>query len=245
MGKAPEKPNELFQPVTADYARIFADDLVSIVLYGSAASSDYQPGRSDINLMIVLTEQGIDHLEQALPLVEKWRKKQVAVPLFLTPHYVRSSVDVFPLEYLDLQHRHVLVHGRDILSDLSFDPEHIRLQCEREIKGKLLLLREAFLRAGGKKRELVEVISSSLQSFMAIFKGLLFLKNQDLPDSNREIISAACTSCHLKGDLFLHLLDVRQGRSRPDEAQTRKLFLDYLKEVKSLSTHVDQEETAA
>lgn len=244
MAKAPDKPNELFQPITADYRKIFADDLVSIILYGSAASSDYQPGSSDINLMIVLTDQGIDKLDQALPLVEKWRKKQVAVPLFLTPHYIKTSLDVFPLEYLNLQHRHVLVHGRDLLSDLAFEPDHVRLQCEREIKGKLLLLRESFLQSGGKKKELHAVIASSLQAFIAIFKGLLFLKNRELPESNREIITAACAASGLKADLFLQLLDVKQQKSRPDEAQTTQLFLDYLKEVKNMYTIVDREESS-
>ena len=50
------------------------DDLVSIILYGSATGPNFQPGKSDINFMIVLTEDGIEHLDQAFEVVSKWRK---------------------------------------------------------------------------------------------------------------------------------------------------------------------------
>ena len=172
MAKAPNDPKEIFQDFTDDCKALFGEDLISIILYGSATGKNYRPGKSDINFMIVLSEEGIDRLDSAFKHVEKWRKRKVAVPLFLTETYIRTSTDVFPIEYLNFQGNHVLVYGKDLLEELSFDHNWVRLQCEREIKGKLLLLREAYLETSGKARGLKGLIGQSIQAFAAVFEAL-------------------------------------------------------------------------
>ncbi len=236
----PKDPKEIFPQITTDYKEIFGDDLLGIILYGSAAGIDYLPGKSDINFMIVLSDKGIDRLEEAFNVVKKWQKKNVAVPLFLTEGYVKTSIDVFPIEYLNFQQNHLLVFGKDILEDLTFAREFLRLQCEREIKGKLLLLREAFLQSSGKTKALNAVINQSISAFIAIFEALLFLKNAKVPKTKRGIIRAAAEALDLEATIFESLLDVKEGKKRQGEKEIKNLFTDYLKEVRKLSRHVDQ-----
>lgn len=171
MSRISKDPREIFQEITEDYKGLFGEDLISIILYGSATGKDYRPGHSDINFMIILSERGIENLERAFKTVNRWKKRKVAVPLFLTPHYVETSTDVFPLEYMNFQHNHTLVYGEDILKDLSFEREMIRLQCEREIKGKLLLLRESFLGSLGRRRIMKEMIGQSSPSLFFSCRG--------------------------------------------------------------------------
>ncbi|MBW1998896.1 MAG: hypothetical protein JRJ29_13155, partial [Deltaproteobacteria bacterium] len=192
MGKAPKDPREIFQEITKDYKDLFGDELISMILYGSGAGSEYRPGKSDINFMIVLSEEGIGRLDRAFKTVSKWRRRNVSVPLFVTEHYVDTSLDTFPVEYLNFQHNYVLVYGKDILKDLSFRTEFLRLQCEREVKGKLLLLRESFLESTGRPRELKEVISQSLSAFIALFRALLFLKGEDMSGDRRQVLASTC-----------------------------------------------------
>lgn len=229
----------LFPEFVEDYRKIFGDDLVSVILFGSATGDDFRPGKSDINVMIALSEQGIDHLDRAIVAVEKWRKKKFAVPLFLTEAYVKTSLDVFPIEYLDLRENHLLIHGRDILDGLSFQPESVRLQCEREVKGKLLLLREAFLDSAGKEKVLRHVIRHSIQTFVAIFKALLFLKRDELPRERRHVVRAACEAFGLDAGLFEKLMDVKEERVPRHEVDLKGLFHDYLREVRNLSQKID------
>jgi hypothetical protein len=73
MAKSPQNPKEIFPDIIDDYRGLFGDDLISIILYGSATGSDYRPGKSDINFMVVLSENGIEQLEQAIKAVTKWR----------------------------------------------------------------------------------------------------------------------------------------------------------------------------
>ncbi|MBW1720422.1 MAG: nucleotidyltransferase domain-containing protein [Deltaproteobacteria bacterium] len=239
MPKIPKDPKEILEAFSADYQALFGENLVSIILYGSAAADGYRPGKSDINFMVVLTEEGINDLERALPLVEKWKKRNVAVPLFLTQNYIRTSTDVFPVEYLGFHRRHHLVYGKDLLSDLSFDPQWVRLQCEREIKGKLLLLREAYFQAGGKARGLRELIAQSIRAFTAIFEALLFLKNIEVPPKGRDTVKLACEAFGLDAALFDKLLDIREERLKPSGEEVQKLFKRYLHEVRKLAQAVD------
>jgi hypothetical protein len=240
MAKSPQDPKEIFPEIIDDYKGLLGDDLISIILYGSATGQDYRPGKSDINFMMVLSEEGIDRLDKVFKMIDKWRKRKVATPLFLTEIYAESSLDVFPIEYLSFQRNHILVYGEDILADLSFDSECLRLQCEREIKGKLLLLREAFLETAGKGNALKGLMSQSLQAFMAIFDALLYLKGKEIPRLKRDAVRLTCETFDLDSMLFEKVLDIKEEKVKLKDAEINAFFQAYLKEIRKLSRIVDK-----
>ncbi|MDO9516196.1 MAG: nucleotidyltransferase domain-containing protein [Syntrophales bacterium] len=235
-----EKPEEIFPDITGAYGDIYGDGLISVILYGSAAGGDYRPGKSDLNFLIVLSEEAIDHLDRALETVSRWRKKGVATPLFMTKSYIASSLDSYPLEFLNMQKGHLLVYGEDVLKDISFEPEHLRLQCEREIKGKLLLLRERFLETEGKARRVQELIAESITAFISIFGGLLYLKGTEIPSSRREIVEALARELPVDVDVFMRCLDVKEGNKKVASSEIQDVFMAYLVEVRRLWGFVDE-----
>ncbi len=99
MAKTPQTPESIFAAFTADYQKVFAADLESIILYGSAARGEYVAGRSDINFMIVLSDAGIEKLACAMPLVATWRKSRVGTPLFLSKEYITMSMTPSPSNF--------------------------------------------------------------------------------------------------------------------------------------------------
>jgi hypothetical protein len=115
----------------------------------------------------------------------------------------------------------------------------VRLQCEREIKGKLLLLREAYLDASGKKSALQEVISQSIPAFIAIFEALLHLQGREKPTEKREIIRSTCELFDFDVVLFEKLVDIKEQKLKPNKATMNDLFKAYLSEVRKLSNLVD------
>jgi hypothetical protein len=240
MRKANADPREVGYQVIADCEHLFGDDLISILLYGSAASGEYRPGSSDINIMIVLTEEGIDRLDRAFEAVGKWRKSSAAIPLFITQGYLETSLDVFPIEYLNFRTNHVLVYGKDILEGLVIKPEFLRLQCERELKGKLLLLREAFVGTEGKGGRLRDVVSESLPAMAATFRALLYLNGREGRGDKRSILRETCEVFGMEHMVFQNLLDIREGRLKPGDRDLLALFKAYMGEVRRLSNLVDQ-----
>lgn len=76
MARIPNQPQDIFVPLTEDWLNAFGRDLVSLMLYGSAAGGSYVKGKSDINLLVVLTPEGMSRLEDAFAPVKKMEKAQ-------------------------------------------------------------------------------------------------------------------------------------------------------------------------
>ena len=240
MAKIPKKPEEIFSEITNDFRKAFGDDLLSIILYGSGATGDYVPGRSDLNFLVILSEKGIDDLGRAMETVARWRKRKVATPLFMTKSYILSSLDSYPLEFLNIIRNHVPVFGEDVLSELSIDPSLLRLQLEREIKGKTLLLRGSFLETEGRVKQIRDLIKVSLIAFISIFNALLYLKDLEIPRQKREVIRVVAKAFPIDPDVFLKCADIREGVDSFSSSNIQAIFRAYLGEVKKLSEIVDR-----
>jgi len=239
MAKRPDDPDDILAGVTSDCKAVFGDDLTAIILYGSAAGADYTPGKSDINLLIVLTDRGIGQLRKAIEPVSRWRKRNVATPLFMTKAYLDSSLDSYPVEFLNMRENHRTIFGEDVLAELTFDPKYLRLQIERELKGKLLLLRSGFLETEGMPKQIRSLIGVSLNAFVAAFKALLYLKGRDIPQSRRDVIETAAELLKMSPDVFLKCNDIKEETDRFTRGEVQAIFDDYLKAVSDLCHSVD------
>ena len=239
MARIPQKPEEIFQEIKADYQGIFGPDLLSIILYGSGARGEYIPKKSDINFLILLTENGIDNLSRAFKTVLKWHKSRVSTPLFLSQEYIRSSLDVFPIEFLNLLAHYTVVHGEDALKDLSVEKKFLRLQCERELKGKLLQLREQFMETGGSKAEIEKLIARSVSTFYSIFRALLFLQDQPVPPQSHALLSLISHDIGFDSTRFLDILKIKEGTKKLSAGEAVSFMEEYIAQIKKLSAFVD------
>jgi predicted nucleotidyltransferase len=230
---------EISKLLTEDYQKVFGDQVISVILYGSAVTDEYLDKKSDLNFLIALSEEGIDQLHLVYDLVEKWRKKNVSTPLFLTKSYVESSQDTFPIEFLNIKQSYKLIFGEDILAALSFEKHFVRIQCERELKGKLLLLRERYVETRGKPAALRILISNTLPDFIFIFKGILFLIDKTIPATKQETINILVKEFDLDRNLFLSLFGIREGKLKLSAKELEALFQMYLKEIRKLTVRID------
>jgi hypothetical protein len=172
--------------------------------------------------------------------VAKWRKKNVRTPLVMTKGYLESSLDTFPLEFYNIKSAYQVVCGQDVLKDLAIRKEDLRLQCERELKAKLLLLRESFLEAEDKSYLLRELVGQSLSAFVSIFKALLYLKGEEVPEKNEAVLSFTAQEFGLDVELFQGLWRIKRGEEKPGKDKLKEIVRDYTKEIRSLSGVVDQ-----
>jgi predicted nucleotidyltransferase len=239
MAGIPKKPEEIFEPFCADFKALYGDDLLSVILYGSCARGEYIPKKSDINFMLLLSENGITQLGGALKTVQKWRRRAVATPLFLTHAYIQTSIDTFPIELLNFQSAYRVLLGEDPLSSIVFNHRMLRLQCERELKGKLLHLREQFLETGGNTRCIKNLIARSLPTFFAIFQGVVFLHGKPLQSNRADLLNAMQQMIGLDEALFADLYAVRDDRKRLSGAEALALMQRYIDEVRRLAMAVD------
>jgi len=136
--KLPDKLGNRLKEFTEGLKEIYQQDLVSLILYGSAASGEYVSKHSNLNILVVLKNTQQNELIKAVKLVKKFGTIN---PLFLTEDYIASSTDVFPIEFLDMQENYSLLFGKDVLKSINIDISNLRFQCEQELKSKLINLK--------------------------------------------------------------------------------------------------------
>ena len=136
MSKIPKTPQEVFPEIVEDLKGIYGEALQSVILYGSGARGEYVAGKSDINFLVVLAEDAADDLEKILPMIPKWKKRAVATPLFMTKAFIGSSVDVYPVEFLNMKRHYQVVHGEDVLRDLVFERKRPAASVRAGVEGK-------------------------------------------------------------------------------------------------------------
>jgi hypothetical protein len=239
MAKIPDRPQDIFVELTQDYLRIFGKELVSLVLYGSAASGSYIRGKSDINLLVVLTDAGIEKLADAVDMINGWKKRHVAIPLTMTKSFINSSLDCYPIEFLNMKNSHILIFGENVLGDLIFNPADLRLQIERELRGKLVLLRQGYLDVEGKPRQLKQLIGRSFTAFISIFKALLYLKHNAAPHDRRDTIKELADIFAIDAEVFMQCADIKEGKNNLSGSEIVNIFGKYVREVEKICNIVD------
>ena len=240
MAKIPDQPQEVFVSLTQDYLKIFGSDLVSLIVYGSAAAGAYVKGKSDINLLIVLTNAGKNKLDAAFEKLNYWKKRKIATPLVMTKEFIETSLDSYPIEFLNMKNSHILVYGENVLADIAFKPEDLRLQIEREIKGKIILLTQGYLETEGSARQLRQLIRNSFTAFISIFNALLYLKQGKAPQGRRETIKEVCNLFSLDKGLFEICSDIKEGKDKLANKEIINIFKKYLREVEKMGSIVDK-----
>lgn len=239
MAKAPKTPQEIFPEILADLKEAYGEGLQAVILYGSGARGDYVAGKSDINFLVVLAEDAADDLEKILPVIPKWRKRAVATPVIMTKALIASSVDVYPVEFLNMKRHYEVAYGEDVLKGLDFERRTLRLQCERELKGKLLLLRTGFLETAGKAEELQRLLAASITAFLSVFNALLHLQGKEAPRGRREIVKAAAGLYGIEPEPFLQCIDLREGKKDIPLAGLKGTFRSYTAQIEKLIRAVD------
>ncbi|MBN2031538.1 nucleotidyltransferase domain-containing protein [bacterium] len=240
MNTMSQKLKEIVDRFTEEIKGLFDKELVSIILFGSAATKDYMPKKSDINFLVVLTEKGIAQIEAVQKYIDRWKKRSIGIPLFLTKVYIKNSLDSFPIEFLNMKSAYEVVFGEDVLKDLTINRKDLRLQCERELKGKLLLLRQEFVMTRGKSKALRQLIHSSIITFVSIFRALLYLKNQEIPETKYKILMETCREFELDGGLFSILISLRGTRVKLSQDQLGEKCRRYIAEIQKLSESIDR-----
>ena len=115
----PEAARKRIVPFCEQMLQLHGETIESMVVYGSATGLNFVPKRSDVNLLIVVSELGYETLRQSLRLVDRGIKKKIAAPLFLTRQNIERSLDVFPIEFLEMKENHVVIYGEDPLEGIE------------------------------------------------------------------------------------------------------------------------------
>jgi predicted nucleotidyltransferase len=214
-------------------------NLVSVILYGSAAAGDYVPDHSDVNLFCVLRETSFAAVEALRSTMEWWGKQKHRMPLLMSEDEMRRSADVFSIEFLDMRRHYRVLSGEDVLKTLEVPLRLHRAQVEYELREKTILLRQHLLVASGNDESKWELLLRSLPAFGTLFRHALIALGEASVGSKREAAGALAGKLGIDTGVFGELLDIRERKKDRKAANVDEMFARYMKLVDQVTAAVD------
>ena len=228
-----------FKPFLDDVLARYEEKIHSIYITGSALTEDFDPKTSDINSVIVLKQMELEFLTILAPLGKKYGKKRVAAPLIMTAGYIRESIDVFPIEFLNIKRLHHTIWGEDIFKELMINTTDLRHQCERELKVKLIGLRQGYIASAGDRGVINQNFKNSIAAFIPLFRSIIVLMGKDPPLNNAEVLAALEQATGINTDAFKAVLKAKRGKEKLSLDKLNTLFEDYYATTERLGKLVD------
>jgi predicted nucleotidyltransferase len=183
--EAPQLPAQV-QQVLDDFLRAakesFGYDLLSVVLYGSAAEGKLR-ATSDVNLVLVLAsfEQS-----KADPLRAPLRVAHAAIqlrPMFLLQEEISAAARSFASKFTDILRRRVILHGEDPFATISIPREIQILELKQQLLNQILRLRASYVSRSLREEQLNFVVASAIGPLRSSAAALLELQGRPAPSS--------------------------------------------------------------
>ncbi|HCJ67538.1 MAG TPA: hypothetical protein DHV62_09555 [Elusimicrobia bacterium] len=157
--------NEFSQALSSS----LGENLIALILYGSAVKGENVPKQSDVNVMVVLSELTLEKLSSLETIIHNGQRKAKINPVFWTEEELKNSADVFPVEFLDIKEKYRILYGKDIFSEITVNTKNLRHQLEFELRSKLLRMRNEWLNLRGRKTPLYDFLTRAGTSFLHLF----------------------------------------------------------------------------
>lgn len=244
----PDLNLEKIKPVARERIKPFLEEILSkhtekihsIHVTGTAVTDNFDPKTSDVNSIFVLKEMDLKFLELIAPMGRKYGKTKVAAPLIMTPEYIKSSLDVFPVEFLNFRLIHATVIGEDILENIEISRMDLRHQCERELKSKLIWLRQGYLSSLGNSKTLTESFVNSITGYIPLFRGIIVLLGKEPPVKHGDVLSELAEASGVNTYVFAKVLKEKREKIKLSIEELNTIFEDYYAATEKLGNLVDE-----
>jgi predicted nucleotidyltransferase len=230
---------ERFKPFQDEILKSHKDNIHSITIFGSALTDDFNPEKSDVNSVLVLNKMDLGFLEVLASLGKTYGKKGISAPLIMTPEYVMHSVDVFPIEFLNIKLLHETLFGEDLFQPLVIERKDLRLQCERELKVRLIGLRQGYISSMGDAKILSELFINTISGYIPLFRGVILLLRKEPPLKNEDVLQVLKDASGVNTQVFKTMLRQKRQKTKLTISHLNEIFKDYYAAVEKLGDITD------
>lgn len=161
---------------------------IGLAFYGLCVGGRFNPAVQPARNVLVVEKIELPSLRKLSQQGVKLARTGIAAPIVMTPKYITASLDTFPLELLEIQQQHVQIFGDEYFADLPLKDEHVRMQCERELKTALVGMRQGLLRTAGRDRALHDVVVDATEGLLRVLRGILWLRDQREPSPSDALV---------------------------------------------------------
>lgn len=177
-------------------------------------------------IMIFETEPD-NFLSSLHPLTRVLRKHKLEIPLVVGVTFIKASLDCYPLEFLDIQSDYTSLYAvDDVLKDIQFNKDDVRLQIERELKSKWLLTRLEALGRSYRPPQLLKLLQESFTALLPVFKGMCFLEGISIPKDTGQLLDKLEDILHTDVKILRY---IKSQTKAPSLELMNNLFNDYIR----------------
>ncbi len=219
---------------------VFQNDLVSLILFGFDRTRPYLPETDEIRLLLVFSHIGSDQLRRMVEPLAAARHELMLDPLVFSSEDLRRSLDVFPLQIIEIKRNYQVLHGADVLAGIKLQRCDTRLAVEREVKTVLSRLRHLYILRSRLRPAWLEAIQDTAGQVLRLVGFCLVLAGQ----RPAATVESQCEQAHqylgLDAGVLSRAYQLKLGKQRNEAAEMAELFEAYLDNIGLLAGWVDQ-----
>lgn len=215
------------------------DNLVSLVLYGSAATGTARDS-SDVNLLLILRDATAARLHPLGDAFRKWARQGNRPPLVFSLDGWQRAADVFPIEIEDIRQHGRVLRGTDAVADLPTTREDLRRQLEREARGAMIQLRAAYAAAAPDGKALAQLLTASFSTVRVLFRAALRLEDDLQEGDDRATVAAIAAHAGFPPEALDWTITNRKADRVPALQPNDPIAAGYLDAVAAFVDFVDR-----
>ena len=218
---------------------ILGDNLTSVIMFGSQVSVEPEDLKSNINLMVILEHLTADDLKNISKPVKQWIKAKNPISVVMGKAEWYSSFDVYALEYSDIKEKHRVLYGANLAKDINVDKHYLRLQCESELKSLYLKFRNHYVLDMNSDRKMREVADNVIKTLLVIFRGVIRLKGDLVPEASEYVILQAANYMDLDCNLLVKMAKIREKQDVYGKQEIREISAKLVSVLQDILRQLD------
>ena len=168
------------------FSEALGDNLVSAFVHGDCLMEGFSALESPWTISFILKSNSVEDMLPLQKLTQKAKYENIQFNHVFSRFEIKSSQDVFPLEFLHIKSKNVTLCGETPLADFSPNLAELRMECERELRGLLVHLRRAFLYIK-EDRNPQGIFVRSATTLLPLLYGVYYLSTGRYPKSHEQV----------------------------------------------------------
>lgn len=238
VSQFPQEARDVLRRFVGQVKKITPNQIDGIFVFGSLVRGDYISGRSNLNVFVLIKALSLEDFQRYGRAQRGWSKMSLVAPLFMTHEEFLKSSRLFPLEYVEMKDFHLILDGRDPFPELHIDVSGLSMQCQREIMGNLIRLRQGFVEGWGRPEAVQALLPVSITALLPCLRGIVRVMGR-VPGQKDEIfVSQLPEFLQIDDAVLKEVLDLKRGSASPGIHELPRLFGRYATTLDGLVTRL-------
>jgi hypothetical protein len=236
----PEPVKKDLNEFLSQVVKLYSNDLVSIMAFGSSVTGDFVENHSDVNVMVVYSDLNITDLNEVAQLARNWLKKRAFAPRFISMKNLTSSSRFFQIDMLEMKDMSITLYGKDLLNEIVVEKAGLLWQLSYEIKAMRMRIKQQFWRSCGDEHIMRKILLERFTSITHLSRALLYLMGKSTPARFEDILQMAKSEIGIPATYIDQMMAMKTKKSKPDNKELVQLFTALMDVIRIVDTKTDQ-----